>query len=440
MFRDPHPDLLRPVRSDDFLPPISLWTTLGGLFLVGTVGSAITLAAIIKYNVTVKARATVRPTGETRIVQAAAAGTVKSILVQENQLVKQGDALATIDNSQLQTKKSQLLASIENDQRQLVQIAAQLNSLDKQRESEFSLMNRTIASAAADLSRNQREYKNRRITTQTEVQAAQAALELARVELKQYQQLGNTGAIAQLQIKEKEQAFKVALAKLERTLAALNPSAAPVAIATERVAQERARGSATLATLNKEREELLRRQVEMQNHSSRDTRELQQIQSDLNKSVVKAPEAGTILKLDLRNQGQVVEPGDAIAQIAPSHAALVVKARVAAGDIGNVRVCKQRKVSDCEEGRVHLRVSAYPYPDYGTLKGAVRAIAPDAISGASAVAPYYEVTIQPEKLHLVKSDRSYPITSGMEVTADIVSREDTVLTFILRKARLLTDL
>ncbi len=97
----------------------------------------------------------------------------------------------------------------------------------------------------------------------TEVQEASAALKLAREELKRYQQLGNTGAIAQLQIKEKEQASKAAQARLERAKATLNPSAAPVAIATERIAQQRARGSATLATLNKEREELISAQVEI---------------------------------------------------------------------------------------------------------------------------------------------------------------------------------
>lgn len=34
--------------------------------------------------------------------------------------------------------------------------------------------------------------------------------------MKQYQQMGNTGAIAILQIKETEQAFKAAVARLER--------------------------------------------------------------------------------------------------------------------------------------------------------------------------------------------------------------------------------
>jgi multidrug efflux pump subunit AcrA (membrane-fusion protein) len=91
-----------------------------------------------------------------------------------------------------------------------------------------------------------------------------------------------------------------------------------------------------------------------------------------------------------------------------------------------------------------LRVSAYPYPDYGTLAGAVRAITADAITPQSNAitshTPYYEVTIQPEKLSLQKDNQSYFIEPGMEVTADIITKEETLLTFILRKARLITDL
>ncbi len=440
----PQQDFLPQVQDNEFLPPISRWTTLGGLLLVGSVGVAIILAAVTKYNVTVKAAATIRPTGELRIVQAAAEGTIKTIKVKENQVVREGDTIATIDDSRLQTQKSQLQGNIQQSQLQLSQIAAQLNALDTQHASESQLMNRTIASAQADLGRNQRDYRERQIVTQTEVQEAEAALELAREELKRYQQLSNTGAIAQLQVKEKEQAFKAALARLERTKASLNPSKAPIAMAQERIAQERARGESTLAMLNKERKALYQRQIEIQNQLSRDRKELQQIESDLKKSVVKAPAAGIILKLDLRNSGQVVRPGESIAEIAPSNAPLLVKARVAAQDISKVQICKEEKVLDCAKGKVQLRFSAYPYPDYGTLKAAVRAISPDAItpqsSGSSAVAPYYEVTIQPERYYLVKSEHHYPIQPGMEITTDIISKEETVLTFILRKARLLTDL
>jgi len=250
----------------------------------------------------------------------------------------------------------------------------------------------------------------------------------------------------------------VAVGKLERAKAAQNPSAAAVEVATERIAQERARGEASLATLSKERKELLQRRITTQSQLNKSQKELQQLGIDLYKSVIRAPVDGTILKLDLRNPGQTVRPGEFIAQIAPSDAPLVVKARIAAQDISKVKTCKAEKIKNCEEGKVQLRFSAYPYPDYGTLKGAVRAIAPDAItsqgsgtgqgSGTSASsyqgsgtgASSYEVTIQPERSYLVKGGHQYPIQSGMEVTADIISREETVLKFMLRRARLLTDL
>jgi multidrug efflux pump subunit AcrA (membrane-fusion protein) len=67
---------------------------------------------VTKYKVTVKAPATIRPAGELRIVQAATAGTITHIAVKKNQVVKTGDVIATIDNSRLQTRKSQLQSNI----------------------------------------------------------------------------------------------------------------------------------------------------------------------------------------------------------------------------------------------------------------------------------------------------------------------------------------
>ncbi|MBN3958226.1 HlyD family efflux transporter periplasmic adaptor subunit [Nostoc sp. NMS8] len=443
MLIDPQPDFLRPVESDEYLPPISSWTWLGGIFLIGSVGAAFSLASVIQYNIVVKADGTVRPTGEIRLVQAAAEGTVRSIRVKENQVVKRGDEIALLYDAQLQSKKSQIAGTIRQNHLQRTQIDAQLRALQTQITAESNSMGRAIISAQADLSRNQREYKDKLITTKAEVEEVEASVELAREELTRYQQLADTGAIATLQIKEKEQAFKAALARLERIKTGLNPSNANVEIAQERIAQERAKGDSTLAALNKERQELIGRQVEVQNQISSAQEELKQLSTELQKTIIQTSEAGTILKLELRNPGQVVRIGDAIAQIAPSMGPLVIKARVAASDISKVQVCKVVQVTKCPEGEVQMRFSAYPYPDYGILKGAIRAITADAItsqSNGNPIAPYYEVTIEPERLYLKKGDKPYSIQAGMEVTSDIISKKETVLTFILRKARLLTDL
>ncbi|MDF5737473.1 MULTISPECIES: HlyD family secretion protein [unclassified Nostoc] len=444
MLIDPQPDFLRVIQNDEYLPPISIWTKLGGIFLIGSVGATFGLTSIIQYNIIVKADATVRPTGEIRLVQAAAEGTILSIKVKENQVVKKGDTIAMIDNSQLQTKKSQLLGNIQQNQLQRSQIDAQLKALKAQMTAESNAMGQAISSAKADFSRNKRDFQDRQITSEADVQEIEAAVELAKEELKRYQQLGNTGAIAVLQIKEKEQAFKAATARLEHAKAGLNPNNANVAIAQERIAQESTKGESTLAQLNKEKEEIIRRQVEIQNQISSAQQELKQVFTELQKTVIRTSEAGTILKLELRNAGQVVRAGDVIAQISPNKAPLVIKARVAASDISKVKVCKVVQVAKCPEGEVKMRLSAYPYPDYGILKGAVRGISADVITsqgnGNIPVAPYYEVTIEAERLYLKKGDKPYPIQAGMEVLAEIISKKETLLTFILRKARLLTDI
>jgi multidrug efflux pump subunit AcrA (membrane-fusion protein) len=104
---------LRSIREDEFLPPIGRWTTFGGLFIVAVVALAFPLASVAKYKETVKVQALIRPDGELRLVQAAVEGQVMSIAVKGNQTVKKGDVIATINDSRLQTQKSQLQDSIQ---------------------------------------------------------------------------------------------------------------------------------------------------------------------------------------------------------------------------------------------------------------------------------------------------------------------------------------
>ncbi len=435
MVSEINPESLPIAQLDEFLPSISSWTTIGGGILVVSFSAAVAVAGVLKYNVTVKTPATIRPVGEVGIVQAATGGVIKSIEAKENQIVRKGDRIAYVDDSQLQTTKTQLQGNIQQSQLQLVQIGAQINSLNNQINAESRLIERNIASAQAQLRLQKREHQDKQLIAQAEVQAAQAALELAQEEMQRYQQLANTGAIAQLQVKQKEQAFQVGKAKLKQAKASLNPSNAEVAMANERIAQEQARGLATLATLNQQRENLQSTQIEIHNQLGRDTKELQQTRMELSKTMVLAPSDGTLMKLELRNPGQVVSVGQAIAQIAPSKAPLEIKAYVGSGDISKVKVGQL----------VQMRVSACPYPDYGTLKGTVTTVAPDALpaasTGAATSAPpaAYEVTIQPQTRFVGTSDRSCQLQAGMEGRADIISRSETVVQFILRKAKFLTD-
>jgi HlyD family secretion protein len=433
--------LLR-AATDDLLPSINRWTWLGSAFLMASVVTVVTLCSLMRYNVKVQANATVRPSGDLRVVQAEMEGTVKQLISRDQQSVRQGDVIAYLDDAQLQTKKSQLEGSIQQDTLQLAQIQAQVRALEAQITAESSLMARTMASAQAELLRNQRELHDRQRITQTDLQEAEASLALVRDERSRYQQLVTSGAISEMQLKEKESAVKSAEARRERAMVSLNPTDASVTIAHEQIAQQRAKGESTLAALRKEREALIQQFVQIHNQLSKNQKDLQQTQLDIQRSVIRATTDGNLLQLNLRNPGQVVRPGDAIAQIVPSATPLVFKANIATQDIEKVRLGQ----------RVQLRVMACPYPDYGTLEGVLTALSPDRITaatpsigtgdtGASAASrSVFEATLQPKQLSFGRGQRICRLQPGMEASADIISKEETVLQFVLRQARLMSDL
>jgi HlyD family secretion protein len=157
------------IETDNSLPPISPWTSLAGVFLIGTVISSVSLSSWVKYNVTVKAAAIVRPIGETRVVQSKIEGTIKDILVKENQIVKQGEVIAILDTEQLLIKKSQVEENIKQNRLQVLQIYAQNRTLNSQIMAEKRFIERTIVSAKEDLLKNQREYEERKINTENEL-------------------------------------------------------------------------------------------------------------------------------------------------------------------------------------------------------------------------------------------------------------------------------
>jgi HlyD family type I secretion membrane fusion protein len=440
------------IQSDEFLPPLGRWTILGGLITIAIMAIAIPLASIIKYKVTVKAPAAVRPAGELRIVQTAVEGKVTKITVRENQSVKNGDVIATVDDSRLKTKISQLQSSIQQARLQINQINAQTNALNRQMQAETNRIDRAVASAEARLGGRRREHQDRQVFVVAEAEeiaanlrAAEAGLNVARSKRDRYQLVAASGALSQDQLEEAQfaaeqqaQIVEAARAKLRRAKSVLNPTSAEVAIAIEQIAQEQASGQANLATLTKEREASVQQRIGLNKQLEQDIRELQQAQTDLNQTQITATANGIITKLNLRNPGQSVSAGQEIAQIVPSDAPLQIKAKVSPDDIDKVKASQMAQ----------MRVSSCPYPDYGVLNGKVQQISKDTIKpnnlavspNEKAIPTFYEVTIEPNSRALTQGNHQCLLQPGMEGSVDLVTREETVLKFMLRKARLTTDL
>jgi multidrug efflux pump subunit AcrA (membrane-fusion protein) len=489
--------VLEPITPTQFIPPIRRWVSIGGIIMVSSFAAAIGLSTILKYKVTVQAPAAIRPVGELRLVQSTLEGSVLSIAVRENQVVKKGDTIATVKDlrleNKLQTRLNQLAGDSRKAKQQLQAIDAQISASDRQNVAEIDRTNRSIAGIESELSRANRDYRDKQITTQAEVAEAEANWKAARreqqaaeIELKvveanlkslqasyqsafarsqRYKNAGTAGAIstnlleeARLTTEQQAQAIVAqqatilkqqqivarngeavvaAAARTQRTQAALNPSKSDSITIVQKIAGEQASGKAAVARLQQDQLKLLQQRVEIANQIATNDRDIAQITTELKPIPILAPTSGTIQELSLRNNLQVVRIGDRLAQIIPTGTPLDIKALVAISDISNVKVGQT----------VQMRVSACPYTDYGVASGTVSEISADAksIERNSTQQPQvaangvYEVTIKPTSLSLKRGRNTCQIRSGMDGRADIISKEETVWQFMLKKARLLVN-
>jgi len=422
------PTLLQAVSPNEFLPPISRWSRVGGLALVALFGGTIALSALLKYNVTVKAPAVVRPKGDLRIVEATTTGRVQEILVAANDAVVRGEPIALLHDAEVRSRQQHLQTELTQLQRQREQIQQELLALDRQMQAETQAREGAIAAAQAELALRQQAFRDEQITTTADLREAEAAVLFAQEEFNRYQQLAETGALADLQIQEKSAALETALARLERARGLINPSNAAIAQAQENLHQTQGREDANLARLQQTQESLRRQQTELDQQRQTQQQALQQVRFELEQLTIRAPISGIIQSLTLRNPNQVTEEGEAIAHIAPNTTDLIVQAQVNQADINRIDIGQS----------VNVRIDSCPYTDYGLLPGQVATISPDAQpleGGQAETAAFYRVEIVPEGRSLQSANLTCLLQSGMRGRADIITQRESVFVTLARKLR-----
>ena len=437
--------------TDELSPPVSRWLTRGGISVVTMIILAIPATAILKYKTVVRARAIVRPAEELDLVQAAVDGQVSQILVKEGQAVKRGQAIATIDLARFKTQQNQLKKGIEQQKLQLGQLNAQIASLSSRIIAETERSQTEIAAAKSELESVRRSDRdiNSEVTTQVEesqanVEAIEETLNAAKAKYDTYKSIAQAGAIgrdqlseAELAVKQQEQNLEAARSQLKQANT-IEPTTAKVDTFQQRIEQAKKSGRATIAGLNREREALIGQRIEINQQLEQDTEELNRVDWEQANSKITATATGTIFELNLRNPNQTVQFGQEIARILPENSKLEIKAAVSPQDITELEVGQE----------VQMQVSTCPYPDYGTFGGTVTRIAEDTNklpsqqenTQAKANNTFYEVIIAPDSNTFGREEHQCSLQLGMESQTDIISREETVLQHILKKARLTANL
>jgi hemolysin D len=136
----------------------------------------------------------------------------------------------------------------------------------------------------------------------------------------------------------------------------------------------------------------------------------------------------------------VVTPAQSLVTIVPDGTPLILEAALSNEDVGYVRVGQT----------VEIKVDTFPFQKYGTLKGTLVWISPDAeekgasdsgsqgLNGKPSADPKagkqaytYKVHVKPDKPAFVVDGKPAPLQAGMTVQADIVTDHRRIIEFFL---------
>jgi multidrug efflux pump subunit AcrA (membrane-fusion protein) len=146
-------------------------------------------------------------------------------------------------------------------------------------------------------------------------------------------------------------------------------------------------------------------------------------QRALDASIITAPVDGQVTRLVVRGTGETIQPGQAVAEIAPAGAPLVFLAQVANSDVGRVQLNQI----------VKLKVDAYPHQRYGVVDGRVTNIAPAAVTEGGMSA--YPVTITPEPRKDSTAAKPISLRVGLAATAEIVTGRRRIIQLFIKTLR-----
>lgn len=358
-------------------------------------------------------------------------GTVSSIQVHENQQIKAGDVLLTLDDKKPQiaydmiaqdyvsawAKMIRLLAEQSGEVSvafpdELVRYANQVGSADmltsqeqlfrsryRAFESEQSILRENI-SASAGLASSYRQ----------QLAARQQQLALLQ------QELESMGPLVEKGFSSKNQ-----LLELQRQVAESRSANSEI---QSRLAKEISNGSELRMRLIQSRQTFIR-DVETQLAETRRevanlSERIKDAHGDLEKTVIRAQVSGQVVSLQAQAPGTVLTPGSKILEIVPDNEKLLLDVQVPVHLINKVKPGLHTDV----------RVNAFPELPQLVVEGKVLSISSDRHEPKGAEPPYYlaRVELTPKGIEELQGRQLRP---GMAVDIVIKTGERSLLTYLL---------
>ena len=147
---------------------------------------------------------------------------------------------------------------------------------------------------------------------------------------------------------------------------------------------------------------------------------LAQAKNKLKQRFIYAPVSGVVSTLNVHNTGEVVQPGQTLAEMTPNHAPLVLEVSLPNREAGFVKTGMP----------VQVKFDAFPYQNYGVIPGKVVSISPDAKTD-ERLGVFYRVEVSIDRDSMKANNQTWKLKAGQTATAEIVIRQRSIADILL---------
>lgn len=373
------------------------------------------------------------PASYLKIVQPSEAGIVKEILVREGEQVTQGQVLMRMDALITDADLDAITTEHLRKRLQLARIDAELSGKPFQADIQapVALVRETSAQSQANrdaLAAALAEERSRLLKAQQELAAArqqkarlEAVLPHYREQDQAYERLVKEGFAGSLMGSDKR---RERIEKEQELVTQGHVIASAQASIDQSQTKLKQIEAEYLRQLHAER-------ADAQAQFDKLAKELEKLQHRRQLLELKAPQDGVIKDLATHTAGTVVQPGTVLASLVPQEEKLKAEVWVSNEDIGFVRPGQP----------VKLKFAPYTFQKYGMGQGTVEHVSADAQSeeeardkgqqGAGQRPLRYKALVTLDASALETDGVQYPLSVGMQATAEILLGRRTVMEYLL---------
>ncbi|MGV0024458.1 HlyD family type I secretion periplasmic adaptor subunit [Phormidesmis priestleyi] len=366
------------------------------------------------------ARGQLVPKGSVYKIHPVESGKVTKLLVREGQLVKAGQTLAELDPQLSNGEVDRLQQTLASHQTQLnqMQMLIARSRLEAQQRTESASANSQGQTAVIAQSTT-------RVSTTREILSQLRADESAqRSRLEKLRTLASQGAISQERLFEVEQALRDRQSGITKSQGDLEQALSEVKQLRAGLDQKQADGTRSQLEAQQQTQQLEVEATQLKAKIAETQTLLTTAKAKSSQRLLVAPVAGTVSSLGIQNVGEVVQPGQTIAEMSALKVPLVLRASLPNQEAGFVEVGMA----------VQIKLDAYPYQDYGMVSGKVISISPDAKSSDRSE-PVYQVEIALDRTSITANQKTISFKAGQAATAELVIRRRRIIDVLFEPIR-----